>query len=119
MKKISKVSDLHKSFRVLGNPVRLSIFEAILNEACECDMSKSGTVQGNCVTSIAEKLDLPQPTVSNHVKELINSGLVRAEKRGRNIFLFGASDMAYDFKKFGDFFQQKVEIGRKKNAASS
>ncbi len=39
-----------------------------------------------CVTELAEMLDLPQPTVSHHLKILRERGLVAAEREGTAIF---------------------------------
>ncbi|MCH7586624.1 MAG: helix-turn-helix transcriptional regulator [Chloroflexi bacterium] len=35
---------------------------------------------------IAKELEVPQPTVSHHLKILRDTELVQAEKRGRNVF---------------------------------
>ena len=85
---------IDKTFKVLSNPIRLDIFKHILNEACECDLKNEEKISGNCVTQIAKELNLPQPTVSNHVKELLNAKLVKGVRRGKNIFLFGNKDVA-------------------------
>ena len=37
------------------------------------------------VNDIVSKLDVAQPTVSHHLKILKNAGLVRSERRGKNI----------------------------------
>jgi ArsR family transcriptional regulator len=38
------------------------------------------------VNDIVEALDVSQPTVSHHLKILKNAGLVKAERRGKEIF---------------------------------
>lgn len=40
------------------------------------------SVQGVCACDIVEQLDLGAPTVSHHMKLLIQAGLVESEKRG-------------------------------------
>ena len=100
--------DLNKSFKALSNPVRLKIFVEILKEACECDLDKKGQISGNCVSNISKKLKLSQPTVSNHVKELVNANLIITVRNGRNIYLFGAEKTAKDFADFGEFFVDEV-----------
>ena len=73
--------------RALANPTRLDIFLKIL-EKCDCEVDAGEGGEGNCVTQIGVELEIPQPTVSNHVKELVNCGLVRSERRGKRVFLF-------------------------------
>lgn len=98
---------IHKAFKVLANPTRLDIFLEILGEACSCDLDNEKKVYGNCVTSIAKKLELPQPTVSNHVKELLNADLVLNHRRGKNIYLFGNGEMAKKCEIFSDYFLEE------------
>ena len=101
-------SDLHKCFRALSNPVRYEIFVQLLHEACECDMSQEESYKGNCATEISKKLEISQPTVSNHIKELVNCGLVTTERRGKKIYLFGSYELAKNFEVFGNFFVKEV-----------
>jgi len=61
---------------------------------------KSQKVSGNCVTEISKSLGIPQPTVSNHVKELLSSGLIIAKRKGKNIFLFGSKTFTNEISKF-------------------
>lgn len=95
---------IYKAFKVLANPTRLDIFLEILGEACSCDLEAEKKVYGNCVTSIARKLELPQPTVSNHVKELLNADLVISHRKGKNIYLFGNKETAKKLEMFSEFF---------------
>ena len=99
--------NLHKKFRALSNPVRLEIFLKIVTFSNECKLAIDDRHSDNCVTKIADKLDLGQPTVSNHVKELVNAGLIIQEKRGKNIYLFVARDVAEDFKVFSAYLLKR------------
>lgn len=100
--------DLYKCFRVLANQVRFKIFIEILEEACECNLDEQGYVWGNCVTGIADKLQLGQPTVSNHVKELLSCGLVTSQKKGKNVYLFGNPEVAENFVNFSQFMHDEI-----------
>ena len=82
----AKDKTLSKIFGVLSNPIRLKIYTLILEGACGNDP--------NCTTSISEKLKLNQPTVSNHMKELINAHLVVVKKQGKHSYLYGVSKTA-------------------------
>ncbi|MBW3545045.1 MAG: metalloregulator ArsR/SmtB family transcription factor [Bacteroidetes bacterium] len=67
LKKIEKIS------KALGDVNRLRILQHIAK--------KGGT--GQCA-AIQECLTLAQPSVSHHIKILIEAGLIEAEKEGRN-----------------------------------
>ena len=105
---------LSKIFNTLSNPVRLKIYQLILDEACDCD-TESEEISGNCVTMISEKLGINQPTVSNHIKELVNAGLVVMKKKGRRVYLFGTVDSSSDIFKFSNFIDKKVHDALKNN----
>jgi ArsR family transcriptional regulator len=67
LKQIEKIS------KALADTTRLKIL---------LDMSKqAGTIQCSRIMTITK---LAQPSVSHHVKTLIESGLIAAEKEGRN-----------------------------------
>lgn len=64
---------LHSNIcRAVGDPKRIQIMYA-LNE-CACN-----------VTTLADKLDMPQPTVSRHLAVLRQSSLVDTERDGASV----------------------------------
>jgi ArsR family transcriptional regulator len=69
--------DLANAMRALGHPVRLSILR-ILAEREQSDC---------CCTDITECLPLAQSTVSQHIKVLLDAGLVERSPQGtRNCY---------------------------------
>lgn len=59
--------------KALGHPARVAIIEYLLKtEACICG-------------DIVNELPLAQPTVSQHLKELKNAGLIRGNIEGNSI----------------------------------
>ena len=62
--------------KALAEPLRLRMLSFITTsptgEACVCD--------------IATVADVSQPTVSHHLKVLVDAGLATSEKRGRNVW---------------------------------
>lgn len=65
-------------FKALSDPARVRILEALHRpEACCPDAERV------CACDLEALLGLSQPTVSHHMKVLVQAGLVRAEKRGR------------------------------------
>lgn len=74
-----KDNELVKMFKALSNPNRFQLFDEIRKAG------KSAFEEGHtCFLSpIIEKLNVGAPTVSHHLKELVNAGLVETEKDGR------------------------------------
>lgn len=64
----------------LSNPNRLRIF-LILRDHLE----REGKGAGLRVGEVAERLEITQSTVSHHLKELEHAGVIRLERRGRNV----------------------------------
>lgn len=64
---------LARMFKALGDPTRVKLLSMIAaaeeGEACICDMT--------------EPVGLSQPTVSHHMKLLVEAGLATREQRGR------------------------------------
>ena len=64
---------LAKVFKALGDPTRVKLFSLITastdGEMCLCDLT--------------DPVGLSQPTVSHHMRLLVEAGLVTREKRGR------------------------------------
>lgn len=100
---------LAEYFTALSNPIRLAIYQQILVEACNCDMRKKTKPSGNCVTSIASDLDLPQPTVSNHVKVLQAVGLIKTVKVGTKVYQFADKQAAKNLEKVGIHFYREAQ----------
>jgi ArsR family transcriptional regulator, arsenate/arsenite/antimonite-responsive transcriptional repressor len=64
---------LAAAFAVLADPVRLRLLSMLAS-------AEAGEV---CVCELVEPLERSQPTVSHHLRILLEAGLVTAEKRGR------------------------------------
>ncbi len=62
-------------FRALADPARVRIVNALATSA-----------EPVCVCHLVEPLGLSQPTVSHHLKKLVEAGLLRREQRGRWAF---------------------------------
>ena len=59
-------------FKALADPNRLRLLSIVKAES-------SGE---SCVSDLTDPLDLGQPTVSHHLKILVDAGLLQREKRG-------------------------------------
>ena len=71
-----------KALAALAQPVRLKTFRALV---------VAGT-EGMTPSALVELLDAPAPTLSFHLKELLNAGLVTQERDGRSLIYRAAYD---------------------------
>ncbi len=70
-----KLNEAVISLAALAQPARLKIFRYLVQVGEE----------GVCAGDLADEFDLPKPTLSFHLKELVNSGLVDSRREGRSI----------------------------------
>ena len=68
------MADFVRTFRALGDPTRQKML-ALLEGAGEM-----------CVADLARHFAMTQPSVSHHLRILKESGLVTAEKRGKEVY---------------------------------
>ncbi len=61
------------TFKALGDPTRVRLLSLIA-------ASKDGEA---CICDLTEPVGLSQPTVSHHMKQLVDAGLAVREQRGR------------------------------------
>lgn len=71
-----RAADLAHIFKALGDPVRLRLLSLIASrdggEVCVCDLTPA--------------FDLSQPTISHHLKQLRQAGLIDSERRGTWVY---------------------------------
>jgi DNA-binding transcriptional ArsR family regulator len=75
-----KTNDAIKSLAALAQATRLEIFRLLVQKGPE----------GMAASAIAEKVGLPNATLSFHIKGLTHAGLVNARQDGR--FIYYAAD---------------------------
>ncbi len=77
-------------FKALSSSHRLLILDFIYNRNLECKKNKTGITYcdniSSCINEMVKKLNLSQSTVSHHIKELKNAGLITTEKKGTLIY---------------------------------
>ncbi len=71
--------DYSKCFKALAHKNRLDIFEYLRKQEQHC----SPTGEGCNVGDIAQQFDLALSTVSHHLKEMNDAGLIRCVQRGQ------------------------------------
>jgi ArsR family transcriptional regulator len=72
-------------FKALSNPNRLLIFLNLLSCCPPGTKCISDAAVQRCVGELGQDLEIDPSTVSHHLKELRRSGLIRMERRGKNI----------------------------------
>src|SRR5919205_738914 len=69
-------------FKALSDPLRVRILEFLKRPEAECCSAKDKV----CACDLEGLLGLSQPTISHHMKLLVQAGLVVAEKSGRFVY---------------------------------
>jgi DNA-binding transcriptional ArsR family regulator len=78
------VDRLARMFRALSNPNRLRLFLNLLDES-KLDLAK-GRVHDCFLVKLVRGLgDIGAPTVSHHVKELADAGLIHTQREGKQL----------------------------------
>src|SRR5450432_4132110 len=78
-------------FKALGEPTRLKIFEFLRSCCCPVAVEDSGDVRMVSGPTVGEVccqitgLEKITSTISEHLKELKDAGLITIERRGRNM----------------------------------
>ncbi len=75
---------LARMFRALGNPNRLRLFLNLLEES-KLDLAKGRVHDCFLVKLLGGLGDLGAPTVSHHVKELADAGLIHTQREGKQL----------------------------------
>lgn len=85
--------ELVKMFKALANDNRLRILEAIKNSPARSSYSPESIglfelkEEGICcVHEIVEQFDMGQSTISEHLKELHNAGLLERHKKAKRVY---------------------------------
>lgn len=78
------VDSLARMFRALGNPNRLRLFLNLLEES-KLDLAKGRIHDCFLVKLLGGLGDIGAPTVSHHVKELSDAGLIQTQREGKQL----------------------------------
>jgi len=69
----TRAEQIARVFKALGDPTRVRLLSLIA-------ASESGEM---CICDLTDPVGLAQPTVSHHMKQLVEAGLVEREQRGK------------------------------------
>lgn len=85
-----KNKDVINAFLALGQETRLNVFRLIVQRG------DTGLTPGD----IVEMLDIPNATLSFHLKELLNADLVLVERQSRNLIYRPNADLVEQLSTF-------------------
>ena len=85
-----RILEYAEKFKALSNPNRLKIFLRLVSECCvsipedelEGEVGSRGCA---CVGDIGKFLGIVPSTISHHLKELRQAGLIKMERRGQKM----------------------------------
>ena len=80
----SEVDKLARMFRALSNPNRLRLFLNLLEES-KLDLAKGRIHDCFLVKLLGGLGEIGAPTVSHHVKELADAGLIHTQREGKQL----------------------------------
>lgn len=92
-------NQLTKIYKALSNENRLEIFLSILK-------SDQKNFESDCdcvITRIMQKLCIGAPTISHHLKELSNAGLIETKKEGKYLVAHVNKELLDEIKNAFDF----------------
>lgn len=103
------IERLAAAFAALSNPQRLRMFNKLAATGCSGKNEPGQPGSFCCATEVGEGLDLAGSTVSHHLKELRQAGLMHVERHGRRIDCWASQEM---LKRLAAFFAEWAPAGR-------
>ncbi len=91
------MENIAKLLKALSNENRLAIFEFLREHDLSCDGPEGC---GCSVGDIAKQYDLALSTVSHHLKELKEAGLIKCEQRGQFTYCTVNQAQVQELRKF-------------------
>ncbi|MCP5169417.1 MAG: winged helix-turn-helix transcriptional regulator [Hahellaceae bacterium] len=83
---MSDIKTLAKAFKALSNPNRLQIYVQVMKHHQE--QRSADFESGCCLADFMSCLNVGAPTVSHHLKELVNADLITVERNGKYVNCF-------------------------------
>ncbi|MCL6415255.1 helix-turn-helix domain-containing protein [Aestuariirhabdus sp. Z084] len=95
---VLRTQQLAKAFKALSNENRLTIYLEILRH--REGVLKPDDACGCMLADIIQSLNIGAPTISHHMKELINADLIEVSKQGKFIHCRVNPDTQYALEQF-------------------
>lgn len=97
-----------KIFKALANPNRLGIYMRLV--ACCEPGTRCSTDADTCVGEVAAGLELAPSTVSHHLKELRQAGLIQMEKQGQKSYCWVRPETLAELRQFLKPSAESIEL---------
>ena len=82
----AQIAEYAEKFKALSNPNRLKIFLRLVSECCvSFPGDEVESPQCACVGDIGKHMGIVPSTISHHLKELRQAGLIKMERRGQKM----------------------------------
>lgn len=102
-------NELADAFKALSNPNRLQIFLRLLGCCKPGTLCSADTMSSFCVSELGEDLAVAPSTLSHHIKELQRAGLIKTQRRGKNIDCFVDAEKVNILREFFTGSEQSPE----------
>jgi len=99
---VFNIEEMAESFKALSNPNRLQIFQRLLSCCVPGTLCSADELKGFCVSELGEDLAVAPSTLSHHIKELQRAGLIKTQRRGKNVDCFVDPEKVEYLKQFFD-----------------
>lgn len=97
---MKKLHDMAQAFKALSHPNRLQIYLELL-QLREKIIASGSDKECSCgLTEFMNKLNIGAPTVSHHIKELVNAKLIWVERNGKFMTCHLNDDMRAELEQF-------------------
>ena len=94
---IEKIADI---FKALSNPNRLQIFMQLVSCCAPGTIYSVDSEGGAFVGDLSKNLDIVPSTVSHHIKELRQAGLIKMKRKGQKIECWVEPEVLDNLSKF-------------------
>jgi len=89
-------------FKAISNPNRLKILLHFMRCCTPGTLCDEDQLQSFCVSEIGDVINVSQSTLSHHLKELTQVGLLQTERKGQKIYCSLNVDLLETIKLFFD-----------------
>ena len=98
-----RITQFAEMFKALSNPNRLAIFLQLVGCCAAGTRWETGPEGCACVSDLTQSLELAPSTISHHIKELRQAGLIQTERDGQYIRCWIDPDV---LRELASFFSQ-------------
>lgn len=80
------IYNLAKIFKALADENRLKILLFVYQKDCKCKDNQLSYQNEACIKDLSKLLNITTPTISHHIKELVNAGLIITRREGKWVY---------------------------------